>query len=203
MSTSTVLILCSVDGCGRAVRTRGWCDAHYQRLRRTGSVREYEPVRAMDPSVRFWQLVAINEGGVKQHLGPCIEWLGPRNRQGYGVGKANKKRFRAHRQAWEDAFGPIPAGMFVCHRCDNPPCINVDHLFLGTAGDNNRDAREKGRGPLGEANGQAKLSATQVRDIRKKYSDGGVTQAELARQHGVYFTHINAIILRKRWAWLQ
>jgi len=73
---------------------------------------------------------------------PCDEWDGPRDRDGYG--RLSRGR-RAHRVAWEEANGPIPDGMCVLHRCDNPPCRRLDHLFLGTVADNNRDKALKGR----------------------------------------------------------
>jgi len=76
---------------------------------------------------------------------PCIEWTGARHRFGYGDLRIGGKLYRAHRLAWEREHGPIPAGMSVLHRCDNPPCYNVDHLFLGTQADNNRDMAAKGR----------------------------------------------------------
>lgn len=80
---------------------------------------------------------------------PCIEYPGCKDRQGYG--KISRRRegklrwFRAHRLAYEEAHGPIPEGLVVMHACDNPPCINVEHLSLGTRADNVRDMVSKGR----------------------------------------------------------
>lgn len=70
----------------------------------------------------------------------CWEWSGSRDRKGYGFGDGG----RAHRLAWEWENGPVPAGLMVLHRCDNPPCCNPKHLFVGTALDNARDALAKG-----------------------------------------------------------
>lgn len=78
-------------------------------------------------------------------LSPCVEWEGARHPQGYGRTWVDGKSRRAHRVAWEETNGPIPEGMWVLHKCDNPPCVNIDHLFLGTAKDNAQDTVQKGR----------------------------------------------------------
>lgn len=81
----------------------------------------------------------------------CILWDGTVNPQGYGVrmnsdrAPGEAKQVLAHRWAWAQRHGPIPAGMYICHRCDTPRCVNPDHLFLGTPSDNTRDAIAKGR----------------------------------------------------------
>jgi HNH endonuclease len=77
---------------------------------------------------------------------PCIEWTKFRLR-GYGLQKFRGKTRLAHRVAWMLANGEIPDGLCVLHRCDNPPCVNVDHLFLGTHADNVADKMAKGRHP--------------------------------------------------------
>lgn len=82
----------------------------------------------------------------------CIIGKGAAGAGGYKRTTLNGIRIYAHRAAWEQAHGPIPAGMCVCHRCDNPPCVNVDHLFLGTITDNNRDSFLKGRNSNQQAN---------------------------------------------------
>jgi len=74
----------------------------------------------------------------------CVEWTGWTGR-GYGLIRICGKCYRVHRLAWQEKHGPIPAGLFVCHRCDNPSCFNVRHLFLGTQSDNMSDAAAKGR----------------------------------------------------------
>jgi hypothetical protein len=80
---------------------------------------------------------------------PCLEWQAGCDRFGYGRLKRASKREYAHRIAWKFANGPIPSGLYVLHKCDNPPCVNSDHLFLGTIADNNADMVAKGRNSRG------------------------------------------------------
>lgn len=100
---------------------------------------------------RFW--ARVNEDGpvLRPELGPCWPWgCGP----GYGQVQVGPTRESTHRISWEIHVGPIPPGLCVCHKCDNPPCVNPAHLFLGTHLDNARDREAKGRGhhgPLGRA----------------------------------------------------
>ena len=75
----------------------------------------------------------------------CIEFVGARTSAGYGNVWYDGRNWGAHRLTWFLVHGPIPEGMFVMHICDNPPCINIDHLMLGTPGDNSRDMARKGR----------------------------------------------------------
>ncbi len=78
-------------------------------------------------------------------VGDCLVWQGARNDRGYGFISVEGKLFRVHRIAYQLAFGNIPVGLNVLHKCDNPSCIKLDHLFLGTCKDNTRDAMVKGR----------------------------------------------------------
>lgn len=75
----------------------------------------------------------------------CVMWTGPLSPRGYGLFFCNGHVKRAHRAIWEIARGPIPSGMCVCHRCDVPGCINIDHLFLATIQGNTADKVQKGR----------------------------------------------------------
>lgn len=89
----------------------------------------------------FWNRVAIGE------LSECWLWIGDVSEAGYGVFSVNHTGTGAHRVAYEYANGIIPDGMNVCHRCDVPPCVNPNHLFLGTHQDNMDDKVSKGRQP--------------------------------------------------------
>jgi len=105
----------------------------------------------------------------------------------------------AHRAVWALTHGDIPEGLCVLHRCDNPRCVNPDHLFLGTPADNARDMVEKGRSLSGERNPKAKLTAFQVNEIRQ-LKKGGAGTTELARRFGVDRTTIQQIMRGATWS---
>jgi hypothetical protein len=104
-----------------------------------------------NPVDRFWEKV--------DKSGDCWLWTGHRGCKGYGAAWAEGRHQAAHRVSWELAFGAIPDGLHVLHHCDNPPCVNPDHLWLGTNSDNQRDCVAKGRAnPLLFGGGLARLS---------------------------------------------
>lgn len=162
----------------------------------------------------------------------CWEWAHGKDSDGYGAIRETKahggKQYSAHRLSWLLHRGAIPTGMCVCHACDNPGCVNPEHLWIGTHGDNSRDRVCKGRAARGERNGAvkyperiseglrnawaenperfsrgervhtAKLTEAQVLEIRERYA-GGEKQVPLAREYGLTQASISAIILRKSW----
>jgi hypothetical protein len=140
-----------------------------------------------DPAVRFWSKVRV------RGLDQCWPWKGGRDRQGYG----QFYNRGAHRQAWFLISGAMPA-LCVLHRCDNPPCCNPCHLWLGTQQDNQRDKFEKGRTPRGENHYCAKLTIADVREIRRAASLG-VGQSALARVYGVKPPMVHRIVHRRAW----
>lgn len=140
----------------------------------------------------FWERV---------EKGPdCWLWTGWTDRDGYGLWKRRQQNRRAHRDAYRFTKGPIPEGMLVCHTCDNPPCVNPDHLFLGTVADNNRDRERKGRGIRGVRAHRSKLTPAEVREIRRRYREDGVRQVDLAEEYGVSQPSISSLLRGESWA---
>ena len=142
----------------------------------------------------------------------CWEWVGTRNTHGYGMVSFNGKLQSAHRVAWQISNGPIPKGKgnhgtCVLHKCDNPPCVNPAHLFLGTHADNMADMAMKGRratsGLKGEDSGNAKLSTDNVFEIKRLYASGKIMQKHIAERFCVSQNTISRIINGKRWAHLN
>lgn len=138
----------------------------------------------------------------------CWEWRGAKNEHGYGViGKEGGKRsgnIKAHRLSYQIfRHANLAREEFICHRCDNPPCVNPDHLFVGTQRDNVADMISKGRNSkppvrYGEANNKAKLTEESVLKIRKLFAQG-LSSPKIARLFSVTKPAILAIINHKTW----
>jgi hypothetical protein len=165
-------------------------------------------------AARFW-------GKVRKTAG-CWEWTASISTRGYGSFFHEGRSQPAHRVSWMLENGPIPVGMLVCHHCDNRVCVRPDHLFLGTTKDNTVDAYAKGRlnprlydgtlatlaadaqradpskRSLGEHHPTAKLTHSQVLDIRSRRA-AGESQSDLARAFGIGQSHVSAIVLGKKW----
>lgn len=137
---------------------------------------------------------------IKKTDAGCWEWTGAKCYAGYGKMYANRKARDTHRIAYEVFCGPIPDGMYVCHRCDNPPCVNPEHLFLGTPKANQQDMRDKGRAVhlKGEAKSSAGLTDADVLRLRKMFG-GGVKRSEIATTFGLDETTVTHIATGKIW----
>lgn len=147
---------------------------------------------------RFHQkYVRIPEGG-------CWVWTAADNHR-YGLISNGSKMLKAHRVSYEIHVGQIPEGLVVMHSCDNPLCVNPEHLSVGTQLDNIRDRDMKGRQvpnmPAGSSNGMHKLTETEVLSIRRLRS-AGWSHSAIAERFGVSRSCISAILSGKRWAHL-
>lgn len=173
---------------------------------------------------RFWEKVEKTE--------ECWLWTGHKYTTGYGcisLGPRGSGVAAAHRLSYEWAFGEIPEGMQICHKCDVRHCVRPDHLFAGTNADNCRDKAEKGRAPKAESHwthrmperiargnnsgmrrhpevvkrgidsSASKLTEVEVITIRSRYAAGGVRQWQLAEEFGTTQSTIHKIVTRQRW----
>jgi hypothetical protein len=149
---------------------------------------------------RFWD--KVDRGGpVPAHcpeLGNCWVWTGAVTRWGYGKFSVSSRVWeRAHLVSWVLGHGPAPQGLYILHRCDNPPCIRPSHLFAGTPKDNTQDMIAKGRwgnpAARGERNSHAKLIEAQVVAIRERFAAGEL-RAALAAEYGLTPACIGDII---------
>lgn len=162
----------------------------------------------VDPVKRFWEKVDKSED--------CWVWTASRDKDGYGgFSLRPRARILAHRFSWTLHYGPIPDGMFVCHHCDNPPCVRPEHLFLGTHQDNVDDMFKKGRGkratgeshgthtrptsrPWGERHGLHKITADEARAVRARVLMGEM-QCTVAAAFGISQTQVSRIMRGTRW----
>lgn len=154
----------------------------------------HSPTRPIEE--RFWSKVA------KRGPDDCWIWLAGTNPAGYGLLHGNNNSL-AHRVSWTIHHGPIPDGMLICHHCNNPPCCNPAHLFLGSHTDNAYDMYNKGRKPFdnyarGESAGGAKLTNFKVLEIRNRYANGE-KQTHIAKDYGVTQSAVWAIVSGKTW----
>lgn len=135
-------------------------------------------------------------------FGPCWEWKGPKDSHGYGtlnVGCFKKTRHKkAHRIAYQIFIGDFDESLFVCHKCDNPGCVNPAHLFLGTHIDNERDKCEKNRQQKGSKHWNSKLTEKDIINIRKLYANK-ISQIEISRRFQVSQGCISRIVRMEDW----
>lgn len=160
----------------------------------------------------FWARVAKSSDA-----DGCWLWTAYCDKGGYGRLSWDGKTRGAHQVSWELANGEIPDGQCVLHNCpsgDNPRCVNPVHLWLGTKSANSKDRDQKGRTATGiksgkhthpesiqrgSRNGRAKLTEAQVVEIRRRYSEGGISHAKLGKEYGVGHETINLIVNGRTW----
>lgn len=143
-----------------------------------------------------------------KHVTPCGDdecwvWQGRAYSNGYGaITVSSRGHLLAHRVSYELHKGPIPDKQMICHKCDNPPCVNPAHLFAGTALENMQDMERKGRrarvGSLGENHPRHKVSESDVLEIRALWMQG-IPQTEIAKRFGIVKQQVNNIVHRISW----
>lgn len=148
---------------------------------------------------RFWAKVKMLPSG-------CWEWQAGKKNSGYGGFQIKRNYYAAHRIAYAIYYQKDAGELCVCHVCDNPPCVNPLHLFLGTKLDNTRDRIRKGRSNVrpekvgrGETHSQVKITEDQVRSIRQR-AGNGANYPTLAKDFDLSKSAICLIVQRKRWA---
>lgn len=154
---------------------------------------------------RFWEYVC-KDGTQKSYVDSyCWQWTSVIAQNGYGRFWVNDKSVPAHHFSYELHYGPIPNGLFVLHHCDNPSCVNPDHLFVGTIADNVHDMISKGRNvpTRGQRSSSCKLTPDKVRKIRVSCVSGNYQQKQIAEMFGVSQETICDIVHRRTWAWLD
>lgn len=160
-----------------------------------------EHLQSFSDEDRFWN------GVNKKSEDECWEWRQSTIGNPYGVIKYCKKDYSPSRVSWIIHFGAIPDGLYVCHKCDNPPCCNPKHLFLGTHQDNVDDREQKGRNKLpyskGEDHGMHKLTEQEVIQIRKDYVFRKSSYRKLSKVYKVSWEEIRKVIKRQTWSWLE
>jgi hypothetical protein len=189
---------CEFEGCESKAAARRYCRKHYEYHRRRGSfgaLRTHRRGEGNSEVERFWSRVAITSNPDK-----CWEWQGGRI-EGYGTVDIQKKTWRTHRYVWFLMTGNI-SDLEILHSCDNPPCCNPAHLREGTQQDNMTDKQSKNRQARGSVNGNAKLTETQVREIKIALAKKEVRRT-IAARYAVTPTTITGIAKERTWQHIQ
>lgn len=158
--------------------------------------------RLSPPELRFWSRVD-KDGPEHPTLGRCWIWIGCKDKLGYGYFGGGAGERRVYRYSYVLHFGPIPEGLCVLHRCDNPSCVNPEHLEPGTRIDNNADRDRKGRqgNHKGTCNGRAKLTESQAAEIRQRYRRGSrdANIRALAQEFGLSRSAVQYLVSGQHW----
>lgn len=141
---------------------------------------------------RFWSKCNI------RGWSDCWEWRAAKDVAGYGTYTLNGIQVTAHRIAYERVNGYVKDGFVVMHSCDNPSCVNPNHLSIGTVKENNHDMIFKGRHH--RRGGRGQLSDDTVRDIRSEYESGGISQHKLASKYGISRLSVHRLIHRQTYS---
>jgi hypothetical protein len=177
--------------------TRRYCTPQCSQLASRGRTSPLAGKRKLTLEECFWPKVD------KRGTDECWIWIGARETNGYGIlaNRSERGVVKAHRLSYELHFGKFDPQMEVCHHCDNPPCVNPSHLFLGTHLDNMRDRSVKQRTHrhMGSANGRSRLTHEAVQTVRAMY-ESGCSQAAIAKQFGVTQSQVSRVVRGVHWA---
>lgn len=189
--------ICSIDGCNKPVRSRGWCGMHYMRWYQHGD--PHTKLNRFGESAKFLEYAAT-------HLDKCecLQWPFARSSKGYGRHHTQSKRIAAHRLVCEMAHGPAPTQQHVvAHSCGRgyEGCVNPHHLRWATHKENHADKQIHGTVARGEKNGNAKMTEGTVREIRRMI--GTMTQQAIADRLGVTRSSVRDVKSGKTWAWVK
>jgi len=180
--------ICTTPGCDREWIAREMCLMHYKRWRTRTPESDRERPTLEERFNSFFVVKGADE---------CWEWTG-KLANGYGHFRLGGHMVTASVHSLEIATGSKANGLFACHTCDNPPCVNPAHLYWGTKKDNSRDSRERNRVPRGSAKTGAILDESSVLVIRERYSRGD-SVVDMATEYGVNKGTISHVALGKSW----
>jgi len=187
-----ILRKCTAEDCDRDVIAKNYCPRHYRIFKKHGYIKK----SWFDLSIteRIESKTKINE------LTGCLEWQGYLNVWGYAKIKHENTMKLSHRLVWELRYGDIPKDLCILHKCDNPKCCNIDHLFLGTHADNNIDMQEKGRGryPRGSECVHTELTEENVIEIRRMLSEK-ISYKKIYERFNIKSSAIKSIRNRHTW----
>ncbi len=192
--------LCSIEGCGNKHRGLGFCEKHYTRY-----LKYNDPyIISIRPSYTFNDCQTLDElfevAVEKLTESGCWIWMGRLDKYGYGAINWNGKEYKAHRLSYQHFEGEIPLNHGICHKCDNPSCVNPTHLFVGTQLDNVRDmhAKKRANKAFGENSSKAILTEANVREIRLMIQQN-FTNVEIARKFNISAEAICGIKANRNW----
>ena len=187
--------MCKVTSCGNPVSKKGYCNAHYLRLRRHGDPEAGEMMRVVGDFASPHEAFRARLGS-PEFTDECHEWPGYRGYYNYGYVSWKKKHHRASRLSFEVYHRPLEEGEHVLHSCHNPPCVNPRHLRAGTHQENMQDMARRGTSRRGTQNPNAKLTDEKVIELRSRV---GIPSRVVAEEFGVSQITINEIRRGATW----